>query len=143
MDGERTGFTFSSYINPEEPFEISPFAFECHMITKTKLLAYPSTEKILTNFLKFVDGCTLVAHNAAFDIRMLNQEMNKYNLETHASHKYFCTMKYFKQKVPGVASSLDAATKHFVRLLNRFKINDIAGCQTVFQTYNSRSCRGY
>ena len=93
IDGERTGFTFSSYIKPEEPYEISPFAFECHMITKSRLQSCPSTLKILTNFLKFIEGATLVAHNASFDIRMINQELIKCNLKPVIKQKYFCTMK--------------------------------------------------
>ena len=80
----------------------------------------PSFDEIAEEFLEFVDGSTLVIHNAAFDIGFLNNELKL------ASSKYpmlqdICeiedSLAIAKDKFPGQRNSLDA-------LANRFEISN-------------------
>jgi DNA polymerase-3 subunit epsilon len=80
----------------------------------------PSFNEIAEEFLEFVDGSTLVIHNAAFDIGFLNNELKL------ASSKYpkledICevedSLAIAKDKFPGQRNSLDA-------LANRFEISN-------------------
>jgi len=89
------------------------------------LIDKPSFEDVAEEFLEFVDGSTLVIHNAAFDVGFLNNELKL------ASSKYplledICeiedSLAIAKDKFPGQRNSLDA-------LANRF---DISGYDRTF-----------
>ena len=76
----------------------------------------PSFDEIAEEFLEFVDGSTLVIHNAAFDIGFLNNELKL------ASSKYpmledICevedSLAIAKDKFPGQRNSLDALASRF------------------------------
>jgi DNA polymerase-3 subunit epsilon len=80
----------------------------------------PAFDEVAEEFLEFVDGSTLVIHNAAFDIGFLNNELKL------ASSKYpkledICeiedSLALAKDKFPGQRNSLDA-------LANRFDISN-------------------
>jgi len=57
---------FHSLVDPGRP--VSPRAFEVNGITKRMLDGKPTIEKILPEFLDFVEGSVLVAYNAGFDM---------------------------------------------------------------------------
>jgi len=89
------------------------------------LLDKPYFEEVAEEFLEFIDGSTLVIHNAAFDVGFLNNELKL------ASSKYpmleeICeiedSLALAKDKFPGQRNSLDA-------LANRF---DISGYDRTF-----------
>jgi DNA polymerase III epsilon subunit-like protein len=63
----------------------------------------------------------LVAHNAAFDIRMLCQEMDRYSLSFQTGQKLFCTQRYFRKRVPGRPYSLDDVAAYYGvnKIINR------------------------
>ena len=91
-----------------------------HGIMNEDLEDKPSFDEIAEEFLEFVDGSTLVIHNAAFDIGFLNNELKL------ASSKYpkledICevedSLAIAKDKFPGQRNSLDA-------LANRFDISN-------------------
>jgi DNA polymerase-3 subunit epsilon len=76
----------------------------------------PSFDEVAEEFLEFVDGSTLVIHNAAFDIGFLNNELKL------ASSKYpkledICevedSLAIAKDKFPGQRNSLDALASRF------------------------------
>jgi DNA polymerase-3 subunit epsilon len=83
------------------------------------LIDKPGFDEIAEEFIEFVDGATLVIHNAAFDVGFLNNELKL------ASSKYPCleeiceiedSLAIAKNKFPGQRNSLDA-------LANRFEIS--------------------
>ena len=100
-------------------------ASKVHGIMNEDLLDKPYFEEVAEEFLEFVDGSTLVIHNAAFDVGFLNNELKL------ASSKYpmleeICeiedSLALAKDKFPGQRNSLDA-------LANRF---DISGYDRTF-----------
>lgn len=71
--GEKKLATFQSLVNPKRP--ISEAAFLVNHITPEMLQDAPSREKVLPDFLKFIEGTHLCSYNAAFDLGFLNQEL--------------------------------------------------------------------
>jgi DNA polymerase-3 subunit epsilon len=117
-DRKKSKEHFHTYLNPSRL--IDEEASKVHGIMNEDLLNKPSFDEIAEEFLEFVDGSTLVIHNAAFDVGFLNNELKL------ASSKYpmlqdICeiedSLAIAKDKFPGQRNSLDA-------LANRFEISN-------------------
>ena len=117
-DRKKSEEHFHTYLNPSRL--IDEEASKVHGIMNEDLIDKPSFDEIAEEFLEFVDGSTLVIHNAAFDIGFLNNELKL------ASSKYpmlqdICeiedSLAIAKDKFPGQRNSLDA-------LANRFEISN-------------------
>ena len=117
-DRKKSEEHFHTYLNPSRL--IDEEASKVHGIMNEDLLDKPSFDEIAEEFLEFVDGSTLVIHNADFDIGFLNNELKL------ASSKYpmlqdICeiedSLAIAKDKFPGQRNSLDA-------LANRFEISN-------------------
>ena len=122
-DRKKSEEHFHTYLNPSRL--IDEEASKVHGIMNEDLLDKPYFEEVAEEFLEFVDGSTLVIHNAAFDVGFLNNELKL------ASSKYpmleeICeiedSLALAKDKFPGQRNSLDA-------LANRF---DISGYDRTF-----------
>ena len=122
-DRKKSEEHFHTYLNPSRL--IDEEASKVHGIMNEDLLDKPYFEDVAEEFLEFVDGSTLVIHNAAFDVGFLNNELKL------ASSKYpkleeICeiqdSLALAKEKFPGQRNSLDA-------LANRF---DISGYDRTF-----------
>lgn len=74
-DHMPTGKTYHWYINPQR--EISQDAAEVHGISSEFLRDKPVFAKIADEFLDIVNHDTLVMHNAAFDLGIINREMQR------------------------------------------------------------------
>ena len=117
-DRKKSDEHFHTYLNPSRL--IDEEASKVHGIMNEDLIDKPAFDEIAEEFLEFVDGSTLVIHNAAFDIGFLNNELKL------ASSKYpmlqdICevedSLAIAKDKFPGQRNSLDA-------LANRFEISN-------------------
>jgi DNA polymerase-3 subunit epsilon len=122
-DRKKSEEHFHTYLNPSRL--IDEEASKVHGIMNEDLLDKPYFEDVAEEFLEFIDGSTLVIHNAAFDVGFLNNELKL------ASSKYplledICeiedSLAIAKDKFPGQRNSLDA-------LANRF---DISGYDRTF-----------
>jgi len=114
INGARTGNIFQSYCKPNA--SVHEAAFAAHGLSDEFLKEYPSSNVITWNFVRWLsagDAPLLVAHNAAFDMRMLHNEMLRARITLPTQLTTFCTMKYFKKKVPGHRFSLDALRDYF------------------------------
>jgi DNA polymerase-3 subunit epsilon len=105
---------FHSYLNPSRL--IDEEASKVHGIMNEDLLDKPYFEEVAEEFLEFIQGSTLVIHNAAFDVGFLNNELKL------ASSKYpmledICeiedSLALAKDKFPGQRNSLDALASRF------------------------------
>jgi DNA polymerase III subunit epsilon len=76
--GQVTG-EFFSLINPDRP--IPPGITELTGITGAMVSRAPSAAVALTAFLAFASGCTLVAHNAPFDLDFLTDGCRSSGIE--------------------------------------------------------------
>jgi len=69
---------FQSLVNPEEP--ISPDVRNIHGISDEMVREAPKFADIAAAFRDFSRGTVLVAHNTAFDMAVLNQELRRVGL---------------------------------------------------------------
>ena len=122
-DRKKSEEHFHTYLNPSRL--IDEEASKVHGIMNEDLQDKPYFEEVAEEFLEFIDGSTLVIHNAAFDVGFINNELKL------ASSKYpmledICeiedSLALAKDKFPGQRNSLDA-------LANRF---DISGYDRTF-----------
>ena len=116
-DRKKSTDHFHTYLNPSRM--IDEEAFKVHGITNEELIDKPPFEEIAEEFLEFIEGSTIVIHNAAFDVGFLNNELKL------ASSKYpkldeICeiedSLSIARDKFPGQKNSLDA-------LANRYEIS--------------------
>ena len=67
---------FSELVNPLKP--IPKRITEITKITNDMVEQKPTIEEVIARFYKFIDGATLVAHNAAFDMGFISRDIKKY-----------------------------------------------------------------
>lgn len=97
IDGKKTGRTLQLYINPER--EIPEEAIKIHGITNDFIKDKPIFAKVVDEFIDFIKDAEILAHNAEFDIKFLNNELslvNKGSLWNYAKMGT-CTMKLDKK----------------------------------------------
>jgi DNA polymerase-3 subunit epsilon len=75
----RPGETYHQYINPERPMPEE--AFNVHGIGDAFLTDKPVFSAVAQAFLDFIADAKLVIHNASFDMRFLNAELEWAGLE--------------------------------------------------------------
>lgn len=105
-----TGRTYHQYINPER--DMPAEAFAVHGLGDDFLRPQPKFAEVADAFLAFVQGAKLVIHNAAFDMRFLNAE-----LEWAGRSRLTCevvdTLTMARRKFPGSPATLDALCRRF------------------------------
>jgi len=119
-----TGKTFHKYINPERymPNE----AFGVHGIGpdlltpprkaepgEVTLRDKPVFAQIAQDFVNFVGDARLVIHNAAFDMKFLNAELDWVKMKTLPFSQALDTLAIARKKFPGSPASLDALCRRF------------------------------
>ncbi|MDH4395405.1 MAG: DNA polymerase III subunit epsilon [Limnobacter sp.] len=99
---------FHQYINPERAVDHG--AFEVHGISNEMLADKPKFAQIVDDFLKFVEGSTLIIHNAAFDIGFLDAELKR--LDKGCMNDYIegvtDSLMMAREMFPGKRNNLDA-----------------------------------
>lgn len=113
-DRKKTEEHFHTYLNPSRL--IDEEASKVHGIMNEDLEDKPDFSEIAEEFLEFVDGATLVIHNAAFDIGFLNNELKLASLK-YPMLEDICSIEdslaIAKDKFPGQRVSLDALASRF------------------------------
>ena len=115
MNGrKKTSETFHVYINPQR--EIDKEAQKVHGISNDDLQDKPIFSEIAEDLLEFINGSTLVIHNADFDVGFLDAEF-KIASSTYPSISEICevkdTLAIARDKFPGQRNSLDALSRRF------------------------------
>jgi DNA polymerase III subunit epsilon len=104
-----TGNVYHCYINPER--EVPEGAFKVHGLSTEFLKDKPKFAEIANDFLAFIEGKKLVIHNADFDMKFINYELEKVGKKAIPNSQVFCTLKFARQKFMGQPNSLDALCK--------------------------------
>ena len=116
LDTRRlTGNHYHQYINPDR--EVDQGAIEVHGITNQFLEDKPRFERVVAEFLEFIEGAELVIHNAPFDLGFLNSEIQRLDpgarpLEERC--KIVDTLVMARGKHPGQRNSLDALCQRYM-----------------------------
>ncbi len=106
-----TGRTYHQYINPQRP--MPPEAFAIHGLGDDFLSRQPVFEAIVDAFLEFVRDDRLVIHNAAFDMRFLNAELQAAARPVLPNDRALDTLDIARRRFPGSPASLDALCRRF------------------------------
>ena len=105
-----TGRSYHQYINPER--EIDASAIRVHGITNEKVSGMPVFSEVAQGFLDFIAGDPIVAHNAQFDVRFLNYELNTAGFDA-MPNEVVDTLVMAREQFPGSQVSLDALCRRF------------------------------
>lgn len=107
-----TGRTFHVFINPEGK-TVHADALAVHGITNEQLVDKPLFAGILHDFLDFIDGAKLIAHNAMFDIGFVNAELNRLGHPPIHNDRVVDTLALARRKHPMGPNSLDALCRRY------------------------------
>lgn len=105
VDMIQTGRTFHQYCNPLRP--VHREAYKVHGLSDVFLRMKPTFKRIHNRFLSFIEGATLVAHNAAFDIGMINEELDRLDIRP-LENEVVDTLEIAKAVHPRRRHTLDA-----------------------------------
>lgn len=106
-----TGNKFHKYINPER--DVPQESYNIHGISSEFLKDKPKFAEIADDLLDFIEGGTLVIHNASFDVRFLNSELSRLKKPSIDLSEVIDTLKLARQAFPSSRASLDALCKRF------------------------------
>ena len=107
-----TGRSFHEYINPDGR-AVHPEALAVHGISDADLAGKPVFADVVTRFMDFFDGATLVAHNANFDMGFINAELARLSMPPIASERVVDTLAIARRKHPMGPNSLDALCRRY------------------------------
>ncbi|HIF47889.1 DNA polymerase III subunit epsilon [Candidatus Thioglobus sp.] len=103
---------YHQYIQPERNVGDS---VRIHGITDKFLTGKPKFEEIVSEFMEYIRGATLVIHNAPFDLGFLNHELKLFGSEERIEDT--CTiidsLVLSKQQRPGTLHNLDSLCRRF------------------------------
>lgn len=107
-----TGRHFHKYINPQRPVPAEVVAI--HGLDDAFLRDKPVFADIVGEFLDFIGpDARLVAHNAAFDLRFMNSELDRCGRPLLAPDRIIDTVLMARRKFPNANNSLDGLCRRF------------------------------
>ncbi|MCB0357935.1 MAG: 3'-5' exonuclease [Bdellovibrionales bacterium] len=109
LDGKNCVDTFSQLIHPGDylPYQITQITG----ITDEMLYDKPPAAEVMPQLAEFIADRTIIAHNAPFDKKFLDAEMNRVGLQV--LNPVLCTLKLARRVMPGHSSySLGNLAQH-------------------------------
>jgi DNA polymerase-3 subunit epsilon len=106
-----TGRHFQCYVNPER--DMPADAFAVHGLSAEFLSDKPRFAEIADTLLQFIGEAPVVMHNAEFDVRFLNAELQRLGRPPLPAPSVVDTLQIARQKFPGAPISLDALCRRF------------------------------
>ena len=101
---------FHTYLKNDT--EIRSDSIKIHGITSDFLKEKPSFSEVYSKFLDFIGDHTLIAHNAAFDMKFLNAALAKVD-SNPLGNNVIDSLQVARQLYPGSPVGLDALIKRF------------------------------
>lgn len=102
---------YHQYINPER--SMPEGAFAVHGLGDEFLADKPVFADIVEDFLAFIGDGKLVIHNASFDMKFLNAELEWTCRKKLPMSQSLDTLEIARKKFPGAQNSLDALCRRF------------------------------
>ncbi|MBD1555987.1 DNA polymerase III subunit epsilon [Vibrio sp. S9_S30] len=114
MNRKLTGRHFHVYLKPD--MLIQPDAILVHGITDEFLVDKPEYRDVHKEFLEFINGAELVAHNAPFDVGFMDHEFKMLDPSIGKTEQY-CkvtdTLAMAKKIFPGKRNNLDVLCERY------------------------------
>ncbi len=134
IDGLRTGKSFHAYLNPER--DMPPEAFRVHGLSQQFLSDKPVFAEKVDEFLEFIADSMLVIHNAAFDMKFVNFELDRLGFAAISMDRAVDTVLIARKKFPGSPANLDALCKRFnIDLSERTKHGALLDAELLSDVY--------
>lgn len=114
IDRKLTGNTFHVYINPERHMDAEVIAI--HGITNESVVDKPLFKDVVDDFLAFIKGSEMMAHNATFDVNFLNNELKLLKRGLGKVEEYCSitdSLALARKKHPGQKNNLDALCRRY------------------------------
>jgi DNA polymerase III subunit epsilon len=129
-----TGRSFQRYLNPER--DMPEDAARVHGLTGEFLKDKPRFADVADALLEFLADSPLVIHNAGFDLRFLNAELDRIGRPAISPARAIDTIEIAKAKIPGARYSLDELCKRFgIDLSAREKHGALLDAELTAQVY--------
>ncbi len=108
LNRRLSGRNLHFYLNPQRAN--SEDAVKVHGLTDEFLADKPLFSAVADEFLKYVAGAEIIIHNAAFDVRFLDEELKRLRRGCFADHVTQITdsLLMAREMFPGKSNSLDA-----------------------------------
>ena len=100
FDGHQIVDQFFSLVNPEK--NIQPFVINLTGINNQMLRNAPKFHEVAKRIIEITENCTIVAHNAQFDNRILSTEFDR--LGYPFEKNMLCTVELSKKLIPDLPS---------------------------------------
>ncbi|MAN29125.1 MULTISPECIES: exonuclease domain-containing protein [Mesonia] len=100
FDGHKVVDQFTSLVNPERP--IQPFVVNLTGINNEMLRNAPKFYEVAKRIVEITTDCTIVAHNAKFDYRIMRLEFRRLGYEFQ--RQSICTVELSKKLIPNMPS---------------------------------------
>ena len=112
LNREITSTEFHRYVQPNRKVGES---VNIHGITDKFLINKPQFNQICDDLLSFIDGATLIIHNAPFDLGFLNNELKLIGIKKKIEDlcPIIDTLELSKEQRPGTMHILDALCRRF------------------------------
>lgn len=117
---------FQTLVNPET--SIPPFIVALTGITDAMVRNAPKFAEVIPDFLDFIGDAVLVAHNAHFDIRFLNNEIGRIYDGYRVANPHLCTVQLSRKLLPQIENHRlhTVADYYSIRIENRHRAGDDA-----------------
>jgi len=108
-----TGNHLHLYVNPGR--DSDPEALQVHGLTTEFLAEYPPFEDIAAQLVDFVRDAEIIIHNAPFDVRFLDAELQRCGYEPFETYcgKITDSLSYARETHPGKRNNLDALCERY------------------------------
>ncbi|MEM7523605.1 MAG: DNA polymerase III subunit epsilon [Pseudomonadota bacterium] len=111
MNHVPTGRIYHQYINPERDVPIE--AYEVHGLSAERLAKEPVFAVVADEFIRFIGDSKLVIHNAGFDMKFINAELQWLGRPPVPMDRAIDTLAIARRRFPGSPASLDALCRRF------------------------------
>jgi len=111
INHQSTGVHFHKYINPQR--DVPEEARRVHGLTIEFLQDKPLFSEIADEFIEFVGDSPMVIHNAAFDMKFINFELQNCGRPTLPYAQAIDTLQIARERFPGARATLDALCQRF------------------------------
>ncbi|MCI5050014.1 MAG: DNA polymerase III subunit epsilon [Rickettsiales bacterium] len=107
----RTGSHYHVYLNPER--DMPEEAERVHGLSSEFLKDKPLFRSIAASFVEFLQDSPLVIHNASFDMKFINAELERVGMPAIPMSRTIDTVMMARKKFPGQPANLDALCRRF------------------------------
>jgi DNA polymerase III subunit alpha, Gram-positive type len=117
---------FHTLVNPETPIPF--FITQLTGISNAMVRREPKFREIADSFLEFIGDSVLVAHNAHFDLRFLNNEIGKIYENYRVANPHLCTVQLSRRLLPHIENhKLNTVANYYrVALVNHHRASEDA-----------------